>query len=62
MNKSRRLPRLQLSKETLRALSDAHLSGAKGGLIATNGPDDPCEFTVGFTCSEVAVCTCFGCC
>ena len=61
MNKSRRLPRLQLSKETLRALTSELLSGAKGGLKASNGPDDPCDPTGGFSCSAVAVCTCFGC-
>ncbi|HXU30239.1 MAG TPA: hypothetical protein VN851_06660, partial [Thermoanaerobaculia bacterium] len=60
MNKSHRRPRLQLSKETVRGLS-GELGGVVGALIASNGPDDPCQPTVGFSCSEVAICTCFGC-
>jgi len=61
MNKSRRLPKLQLSRETLRAMTGESLGAAKGGLIGSNGPDDPCDPTNGFSCSAVAVCTCFGC-
>lgn len=54
------MTRLKLSKETLRDLTEAKLQGVDGGISGQPIPDS-CTYTEGFSCSDVAVCSCWTC-
>lgn len=52
--------KLKLSKETLRALTEDALHEVVAG-ISTQPIPDSCGYTEGFTCSDFAACSCWGC-
>lgn len=60
MKKARGPIRLKLAKETLRDLVEPKLKGVAGGISGQPIPDS-CGYTTGFTCSDVAVCSCWTC-
>ena len=48
----RKMAKIKLSRETLYNLNQQHLRNIAGGLIASEGPENPCEFSAGGTCGE----------
>jgi hypothetical protein len=56
--KTRPLTKLKLSKETLRDLTENRLRDVVGGISGQPIPDS-CTYTEGFSCSDVAACSCF---
>jgi len=58
-NRLRPLSKLNLSKETLRDLTDDKLGKIVGGISGQPIPDS-CSYTAtDYTCTHYAVCTCF---
>lgn len=57
----KKVGKLRLAKETLQVLSDPTLQGMAGGLIASEGPENPCNPTYDFSCSDFAACSCWSC-
>lgn len=48
----RKPKRIKLSRETLHHLGQPRLGAVAGGLIASENPENPCEFSAGGTCGE----------
>jgi hypothetical protein len=53
----RKIEKLRLTKETLIALESQNLRTLAGGLIPSENPEQPCDWTAGGTCGEW---TCLG--